>query len=192
MAPNSQFGAFTMGIDKNLHQILNEVSLRIDQGAVAMSSSAPRALDELQAFVTLDPLLADLHKQYIDARQNRLRAEKEFGKGDGMADMASLLEDSAWCAMQTRYMEVRADRKSMVQAQKIMTETRLEEERLAREEKENEARKALEQMQLFSRMHTPKQDSGVGLWLALLMLYGNNQNLFRNYHPSHAFNRLAA
>lgn len=190
MAPNSQFGAFVMGTDKNLHQVLNEVSLQLDRGVPV--SAPPKALDELQAFVLLDPLLAGLHKQYQDARQHRLQSVKEYGKGDGMTDMASILEDSAWCAMQTRYMEVRANRSLMAKAQKIMEETRLDEERAKKEEKEREARQALEQMQLFAHMHERKEESEVGLWLALLMMYGHQQNFFRNYHPSYSFNRLAA
>ncbi len=179
-----------MGMDKNLHQVLDEVSLRLDRDVPV--SVAPKALDELQAFAILDPLLAGLHKQYQDARQQRLQSIKEYGRGDGMTDMASILEDSAWCAMQTRYMEVRAIRSLMAKAQKIMEETRLEEERAQREAKEREARQALEQMHLFAQMHERKEESEVGLWLALLMMYGNQQNFFRNYHPSYSFNRLAA
>jgi hypothetical protein len=73
-----------------------------------------------------------------------------------------------------------------------MEETRLEEERAQREAKEREARQALEQMHVFAQMHERKEESEVGLWLALLMMYGNQQNFFRNYHPSYSFNRLAA
>lgn len=180
-----------MGMDKNLHNVMNEVSLRLDQAAPACASPA-KALDELQAFVILDPLLASLYKQYQDARQHRAQAAKDFGRQDGMTDMASILEDSAWCAMQTRYMEMRAIRSMMAQAQKIREETRLEEERLLQEKKEREAREALEQMQLFSKMHAPKQKSEISLWFAYIMLFGDDQLFFRNYQPSYSFNRLAA
>ena len=192
MAPNSQFGAFIMGTDKNLHNVMNEVSLRLDRGVAICQPEKPKALDELQAFITLDPLLADLHKQYQDARQNRVQAIKEYGGADGMCDMAAILEDSAWCAMQTRYMELRAQRSMMARAQQIMIESRLEEERAMREEKEKDARQALEQMQLFARMRGPKEESAVGYWMAIMMMYGNHGTFFRNYQPSYAFNRLAA
>ncbi len=191
MAPNSQFGAFVMGTDRNLHEVLNEVSRNLDR-ATPVFAAQPKALDELQAFVSLDPLLAGLHKQYQDARQQRMQSVKEYGKGDGMTDMASILEDSAWCAMQTRYMEVRANRVLMAKAQRIMEETRIEEEQAIKAAKEREARQALEQMQLFANMHDTKEESEVGLWLALLMMYNPNQNFFRNYRPSYPFNRLAA
>lgn len=82
--------------------------------------STTSALTELQAFQILDPLLARLHKEYLDAKDHRAKAIKDFGQDDPMTDMAMLVEDSAWCAMQARYMELRADRVLMAKAQTLM------------------------------------------------------------------------
>ncbi len=175
---------------QQLLDIMNEVSARLDRGPV--QTTPARILDEMQAFMQLDPLLADLHKQYMDAKGTRIQAEKEFGRGDGMTDMAMMMEDSAWCAMQTRYMEVRNDRRLMAQAQELIEESRLEDEYRRKKEKEREALRIFEMLQLYARMRETQKSFSAG-WLVVAILYLAEQpNFFRNHHASYSFNRLAA
>lgn len=178
---------------QQLLDVMNAVSARLDH----MSASPRRpvhsraALDELQTFMLLDPLLADLNKEYLDARGSRLQAEKDYGRGDGMADLAAILEDSAWCALQTRYMELRGDRRMMVQVRQMMDEARCEEEKEARKEKEREALQLYEQMRMFAYMREKNQSSSASWWLLLMMLR-NPLVPFRDHHASYRFNLLAA
>ncbi len=171
---------------------MNDVSRRLDQEP---SSYAPTraVLSEMDAFMLLDPLLASLNKEYLDAKHNRLRAERDYGRDDGMTELAALLEDSAWCAMQTRYMEVRAERALMAKAQELMEESRLEELRLAKKEREREALQAFEAMQMFTRMRrVTREKNYADFWLALFMLHMDQPALFRNNYASYPFNRIAA
>jgi len=192
MAPNSQIRGFSMGMDNSLQDIMNDVSRRLDT-APSLRPQNREVLSEMQAFILLDPLLADLNKEYLDAKRNRLNAAKDFGGDDGMTELAGILEDSAWCAMQTRYMEVRADRFIMVEAQRLMEESRLQEARLAKKDKERQALYRLEQMQLFARMRELRQQQNIAdLWMLIFMMGSTEPHMFRNHNASYPFNRLAA
>ncbi len=182
-----------MGLADNLHEIMNDVSAHLDRATPSFMPAKHQVLGELEAFLMLDPLLADLHKQFLDAKHNRQQAAKEYGKGDGMTDMAAILEDSAWCAMQTRYMEIRSNRRQMANAQKLINDSIAEEKRLEKIEREKEALKAFEQMQMFARMKAPKENNNADLWLLMLFLFTpNKQEFFRDPYASYRFNRLAA
>jgi len=182
-----------MGMALSLQDIMNNVSSAIERGAVPMPR-AQGAMSELQAFMELDPLLASLHKQYVDARAVRLMAVKDFGAGDAMTEIALLAEDSAWCAMQTRYMELRADRMMMRDAQAMMRESEAE-EILARAAEED--RKALEKFYWMNAMaraqEREKKKTDGALWLlAVWILFMGDPPLLRGYQPSFQFNRMAA
>lgn len=182
-----------MGCALNLHEIMNDVSHRLDRVSPAIYTHRRREpLSEIQAFAQIDPLLADLCKRYGDARHERMTAEKEFGKDDGITEIALLAEDSAWCAMQTRYMELRADRAKMKWAQDVMEEERLEEEARAKAEARREALRAFDYMQMLARIQAMREKSHADLWLALFFLLSGGQSFYRNHYPSYSFNRLAA
>jgi hypothetical protein len=180
-----------------LLDIMNEVSARLDHAPAFAKPTANHAvLDEMQAFMLIDPLLADLNKQYLDAKASRIQAHKEFGAKDGMSDMTAILEDSAWCAMQTRYMELRGNRRLMAKAHGLMDDSRREEEERAREQKTRDALKILDHMQTMIRMkeiQEMREKSDGGWWLLLMLSLSNpGQRLFRDYYPSYGFNRVAA
>jgi hypothetical protein len=150
----------------------------------------------MQAFLQLDPLLADLHKRYLDAKATRIQAHKEYGAGDGMGEMTAMMEDSAWCAMQTRYMELRTNRNLMKQARELMEASRREEEEHARSEKQREALSMLDQLQMLVSMRQTQaaREKHSVEWMLFLvfMIGGQNKTLFRNHHATYRFNLLAA
>lgn len=178
----------------SLLDIMNEVSARLDRAPLKQPVVAyhQEGLDELQAMMALDPLLADLHKQYLDAKSSRLQARKEYGANDGMTELAAMMEDSAWCSMQTRYMEVRADRKLREQANSMVEESRLEAEEHARKKRERETWDYVQAIQTMVRMREEDRRSAAGWWIILMMYFTQAVPLFRDHHPSHRFNRLAA
>lgn len=83
------------------------------------------ALSELAAFCQLDPCLAALHKEFLNAKEARLRCVTQHGIDDPLTEMAIYVEDASWCSLQTRYMELRADRGLMRQVQAMMEEDRI-------------------------------------------------------------------
>lgn len=179
-----------MGMKPSLQDIMNDVSAKLG-GALLAPSPVP-VLTELQAFLTFDPLLERLHKEYLDAKDHRTKAVKDFGHDDAMTEMAVLVEDSAWCAMQTRYMELRADRALITRAQALMEEERLA---AARQRDKDNARDALRYyryLEMVVQMRR-KNESDMNWAAAFLFLVLNgNFDAFRCYQPTHQFNRLAA
>ncbi len=172
-----------MGGAISLQGIMNDVCHRLDSCGPAQ----PEALSELQAFARLDPVLGSLQKQYLDAKQLRLIAEAEFGRKDDMTSMAALAEDSAWCAMQTRYMEVRTDRAMMVEAQALMRDAACKAEHRKKIEKEKRAQAAYEQMQQALRQQKEKDEADIWLWALAMM--STELGIVR---PMLSFNRIAA
>lgn len=64
---------------------------------------------ETKAYIGLDPLLSDLHKQYLDAQEHGKSLRMSFGKNDPMAQVAYDTEASAREAMETRLKELKED-----------------------------------------------------------------------------------
>lgn len=179
-----------MGMERHLQDILNDVSAQLQSGKVVGPAVKP-ALSELHAFILCDDLLASLHKEYLDAKENRLAAQKEFGSEDGMTDMAMILEDSAWCAMQTRYMEARANRLMMKRAQSLMEDARKKQEKIKRAEEEKEALETLRNLQTISRIRKAQDGQMVALWF-LILWYTKFEYMMFRAQPTHQFNKLAA
>jgi hypothetical protein len=67
----------------------------------------PAMLDEMRLWVAVDPLLAELHKQYLDVKAQRVRLTDKHGDSDPICDVAADMEDSARCAVETRLIELR-------------------------------------------------------------------------------------
>lgn len=59
-----------------------------------------------------DPLLASLIKQYLNASRQHKSLMKLHGYHDPMADVAADMVDSAWCAVQTRIIELQAAKRA--------------------------------------------------------------------------------
>ena len=173
------------GLD--LTDILNDVSRCAAELAQERCSAPP--IDELDAFAQTDPLLASLQKQYRDARDSRLRAMAEYGTSDGMTELAALSEDSAWCAMQTRYLELRASKETMMRAVDFITQTK------AQVERDRESRQRSKILDFLSMVQTARLcgDDGSALIFGWLLLCFEDQLIvtFRA-PPSISFNRLAA
>lgn len=127
---------------KSLHQIMNEIAARIDvlqpnhtSGQDDIGHFKPTAkqqqslrghkdpLSEIDAFMQMDDLLAHLHKEYLESKMHRQQLLAQNGKGDPMAEIAMDMEDSAYCALQTRYIELRQIRDMMAKAQRLMRES---------------------------------------------------------------------
>lgn len=177
--------------DLRLQSILNDAANLLASGAVTFEKADLKPMSELEAFASLDPLLSSLRKEYLDAKSQRAQALREYGAGDAMSEMAEWAEDSAWCAMQTRYMELRADRVMMAQAQVIMHESLEEYRALETRAKQKEAVRCAEQLLLFQKMRDVKEENKSSLWLLMLFLLTDQNSFFRSYQPAHAF-RMAA
>jgi hypothetical protein len=187
------FGAVFMVGDQSLQMIMNDVAAVVSAGDIFKSCKQTiGTLDEFGAFLMLDALLADLQKQYLDAKSNHAKAVKEYGPGEPMTDMAAWMEDSAWCAVQTRYMELRADRVLMAKAQTMVRADQAEGQDKEEKTQKAEALKIAQMMQLYESMRPQRKDNDAAMWWLYFLLFHKPQADFRFHHPAVAFNRLAA
>jgi hypothetical protein len=184
-------GAYFMGFDNSLMDVMNTVSKALDDAIQCPRPSAVQTLTELDAFAMNDELLASLRKQYLDAKVLRINSQKQYGADDGMTELAMLGEDSAWCAMQTRYLELRDNRDSMAAAQNVMLEAeRIEKHRIQKEE-ERDALAYYKSLQMMKEIKERDKFDYAFLIFAMLMLQNTYKDMFRS-NKTHVFNRLVA
>lgn len=192
MTPNLKFGVFLMANTAQLQEIMNAVSGHLDSVLDAPAVAPVCKNDEMAACMQVDPVLASLNKQYVDAKAIRRRSEKEYGADDCMTMIAADMEDSAWCAMQTRYMELRSDKAVMKAAQEKMAEEAERAEHEKALEKEEEQRRTAERIQMLETIEKRKQADLLFLIVVWYMMMNGRWSVFRYEMPSHSFNRLAA
>lgn len=153
-----------------LTSIMNDL-VRTGVNAVVFECAPAARVTELDAFMQLDDTLASLNRDYINARRHHQEARAEHGADSPMADMAADMEDSAWCAMQTRLMELRAQGDLMRRVQVMILHAEQEQTQKIKE------REDLKSLDLFYRMQTMRtvkeknKPSAIYEWLIVLMLF---------------------
>ncbi len=177
----------------SLQSILNDVSKRLDAFQEEEAPVTQDLMSELDVFARLDPLLGDLQKQYRNAQLTRRQQEKQFGHDSAMADVALEAQDSAWCAMQTRYMEVRKDRSLMHKVQSILHRQKQEQLQQQEEKLQTERTHKAEQLRLYHQLRQNTdirrdQKGGGDILLAWLWLFIFHEKM----RFAHSFERFAA
>ncbi len=176
--------------EQSLQDVMNTVARQLDALVPQQGRSGSRdTLGELEIFASLDPLLGDLQRQYNDARYTRRTQEKMFGTDDPMGDVARDMEDSAWCAMQTRYMEVRGDRGMMREVQAIQNEQRDRDMRAKERDAANDSIRAYYQADMMARMKRQSKTPSIFEWLVVMWLLNRTG---QSFSISPGFARYAA
>lgn len=152
---------------------MNEMTQRLDalQSQSVNHQSCHASLSELDAFILMDATLAGLNRQYLEAKSQRKELVKLNGADDPMAEVAMDMEDSNWCAMQTRYLELREDRELMVKAQRMMRES---EEKVEQEEVLEKERKSKEMAyynRILDKIREQNKVPEIFEWLLVFMLF---------------------
>lgn len=102
----------------SLQDLMNRMAGRLD--AILPDELQAMPADRDWPFIHLylgsDPLLAQLYKQYCDARERLDKLRREFGRDDAMADIAADMRDSAHSAVETRLLELKDGREAQEDA----------------------------------------------------------------------------
>lgn len=142
---------------------MNEMVQRLDTIQPDAHNDVPsKVLNELEAFIEIDATLASLNKQYLDAKTQRKALIALHGAEDAMAEIAIDMEDSAWCAMQTRYIELREQRDLMKQAQRLVRQSEIIVEDKKQRKKQNQAFALFQRMQILERVREQRR-ANIGL-----------------------------
>ena len=110
---------------RSVQDIMNQMAGRMDalldaQERTRTTRETGDIPEELRFWIAVDPLLGDLHKQFIDARAGHMRLSRTRGVDDPMTDVANDMVDSAQCAFETRLIELRQDEDSKAMVLALM------------------------------------------------------------------------
>ena len=117
----------------SINDILAKIDQRLDDLRLTDSSLPPVSLDplsEVGLYITIDRLLADLYKQYLEAQRHYITCIETHGKEDVMTEIASDMADSSFCAMETRLIELREEKEcadSVARVQEAQKQAYIEE-----------------------------------------------------------------
>jgi hypothetical protein len=161
----------------SLQEIMNDIAGGNPDAIMSQldkPQSKPQKLDELEAFMALDPLLTNLNKDYLEAKNQRKALVAQFGANDPMVDVALDMEDSAWCAMQTRYLELRDQRELMAKAQQIMLQSERDCQAIKKKEIQKERQRQFELYLTFLKIIEKKKEQerrfNIGTFEALFVM----------------------
>lgn len=107
-------------IQEIMNRMAGHMDVLLDESGHTQQGPRPTLLDEVRLWVAVDPLLAELHKQYLDAQKNHARLKNRHGESDPICDVAADMEDSAKCAVDTRMIELRQSEEAKAAVQAII------------------------------------------------------------------------
>lgn len=143
----------------SLEAIISDMIRRLDtirpDGQDTPSADDP--LREIAALAATDPVLAALHKEYLEANSRHKKLVRENGADDAMAEVAADMLASARSAVQTRLIELQDVRESEGRAV-------LERRMLAKKAEQEAARSIL-------NAEKRKNAQGADLFFWLVMFY---------------------
>lgn len=177
----------------SLQDAMMAVAQRVETLRLEQPEQLKRSpLTELEAFIQMDTLLAELNKEFQDVRRHHRELVHKNGPDDPMARVAADLEDSAWCAMQTRLLELRSQRILMRKAQRLIHQARREEEE--REEKKRALKMAafVNHVATIEDQRENKAIPGLLEWLIFYIWVQRENNLMREFMEPARHRRLAA
>ena len=157
----------------SLNNVMNEIA-RAEKIIPSPNyiNETTQELSELEAFAILDETLNDLQKQYLSAKAQRKSLIVASNTDDPMVPIAIDMEDSLWCAMQARYIELRQKRCLMQRVQKMMRQHQQSLENMKEQAvKRQEKKKTQDFINFCELMRTLKEKQKSSQILEFLMMF---------------------
>lgn len=166
----------------SLQDIMNEMAGRMDtlldqrdRNAATPDIKVRQSsmLDEAQMWLSVDPLLASLHKQLCDAEEHLTALKRQRGPRDPMTEIASDMADSAKCAVDTRILELREDDEAKARMQAVIRSHHANRERALAAEEHAKSARFWSNFGASRRARTPQQrgaDSFAAMLLGIVVL----------------------
>jgi len=126
----------------NLQALMNEMASRPVPIKAHDHQKAPAS--EEMAYVALDPVYADLHKQYRDAKARHRKLIQIYKSQDPLLEVAADMLESLESACETRLIELRRDLIMRAAVRRLLREQQL------RIEEENHAHSTLYRMRMIA------------------------------------------
>ena len=113
----------------SINDILHKIDARLDDLRLTDDTAPVVSLDplsEVGLYITNDRLLADLYRQYLEAQRNYISSIQDHGKNSPMTEIASDMSESAFCAMETRLIELREEEGMAERVMRVQEKQRAE------------------------------------------------------------------
>jgi hypothetical protein len=113
----------------SLQQVMREMVRRVQTQEQTgesryRSDSGACPLNEIEIYISMDSVLADLYRQYLDALRRQSNLISSNGRHDPMTEVACDAAESAHSAYQTRLLELRRERYIRARVVKRLTESK--------------------------------------------------------------------
>lgn len=188
--------AKTASVQDVMNKMAGRVDALLDQREDGRRKASPASAlqEEIRIWMAVDALLANLHKQYLDAKMHHARLAQRHGKGDPMEEVAADMAASAKCAVETRLIELRHSTEAKLAFQAmIRREYAAQEEMLAAAEQARASRF----WKQFSARKAPRavqrgHDSFISMMIGLIALQQLVDQAQTHLSIAAAFCRVAA
>lgn len=131
-----------------IEDILLQIEDRLETLRLNDSNPAPVSLDplsEVGLYLSVDRLIADLYRQYLEAQRQFVLALGEHGADDPMTEIAKDMSESCFCALETRLIELRQDETLAARVEKVQKDQRAAYEREMAARQADYARRGIKQ-----------------------------------------------
>lgn len=157
--------------NRDLQFIIKDMAARLDSRVPDDVLARPGMLSEVEAYMAVDATLASLHKEFLEARRNRVRALEQQGENSAMADIARDLEESAQSAIETRMIELRATIAKRMMAEQMQAQAQMQEIDECREASGQEFARRQAGYNAESAVMAQRKRAGEDSFFTLLLLW---------------------
>ncbi len=182
----------------SVNDILNKIDARLDDLRLTDDTAPVVSLDplsEIGLYITNDRLLADLYRQYLESQKHYITSIQTHGKDAPMTEIASDMSESAFCAMETRLIELREEEslaQRVMKLQEQQRETYIEDMKARQSEY---AKRGIQQPMTINTANTsnsnniynaePSQQTNLGFWaIFALSFLQQEQEMYHDYKPA--------
>ena len=174
----------------SINDILSKIDQRLDDLRMTDMSAPSVSLDplsEVGLYITNDPLLADLYRQYLESQKHYIASIQTHGKDAPMTEIASDMSESAFCAMETRLIELREEKELR---EKVMRVQETQRQRYVEEMKSRQAeyaRRGIQQPQALTNIQKPvsshkdNNNTNASFWALFAISFLQQENEMNRY-----------
>ena len=155
---------------QNIEELIAGFDATSPPAAYADADAAP---GDVAYYIALDPLLAQLYKDYRDTQAYYARLDDGGQRNAAMRDVAQDMVDSAWSALQTRLIELREGDETVTAMQAMRNLRHNDEARLAHERARDNERQAgfRKQRETFDNQKRQSREEAADALLAYVFLF---------------------
>jgi hypothetical protein len=161
----------------SVSQMMSSMAMRMDSLLDSQHQDDPdiqsgNVPDEIRFWLSVDPLLAHLHKQWVDAKNARDKIAQRHGDHDVMTDIAVDMEESAQSAFETRLLEMKANEEKQAEVVSLIKAMLDAEEEMRIAKKKIQSEDFWKEFSRSRRIPKRRQDNFWMLYITMMLMQG--------------------